>query len=287
MKIYVDNGIYKKQKFGGITKVVDNLRLAIEVSKRLENAERRAAQWTIDSYESMFLHFRKRTVMICHDMIPELYGKGLLNTLRKIRRLCIFVFCDRVIFISERTKNDALKIYPRILAKKPSKVIYNPVQVQIPIGCRLISDNYLLYIGTRGTHKNFIKALEYAAETHELLIICGPKLNTQELVMLNGYGVRYRALTNVSDTEVLLLIKYAHRLLYPSLYEGFGLPPFESLILSTPPLIMRNPVNEELFNFDINIKEFIELGIGMVKPEIWRAISFQGYIFNLELFFNE
>lgn len=51
----------------------------------------------------------------------------------------------------------------------------------------------------------------------------------------------------ISDEELKNLIKHASMLIQPSIYEGFGIPPLESLFLGTPVLISDIPVFREIY----------------------------------------
>lgn len=69
-----------------------------------------------------------------------------------------------------------------------------------------------------------------------------------------------------SDEKILCLYKYAKVFLFPSLYEGFGLPPLEAMAIGTPVLVSNIPVLKEIcgntaYFVDPYSSESIEQGI--------------------------
>jgi glycosyltransferase involved in cell wall biosynthesis len=107
-----------------------------------------------------------------------------------------------------------------------------------------IDRKYILFVGTLEPRKNLgglIKAYSILPDylkSDYLLVICGKKgwffeeifgavkeLKVEEKVIFTGY---------VSDEDVSLLMNGAEVFVYPSLYEGFGLPPLEAMACGTP-----------------------------------------------------
>lgn len=153
--------------------------------------------------------------------------------------------CYKIVVISQSTKLDLMKYY-RVPENKIS-VIYpsfsetNIVEQKPKIQ---IKKPYILYLGTLEPRKNIpfiIKAFKKVGEDLKIphkLIIAGKKgwgfkeifdtvhkLNLEKEVIFTGY---------VSDAEKKYLYKHAELFIYPSLYEGFGIPPLEAMYYGCP-----------------------------------------------------
>lgn len=198
---------------------------------------------------------RARSVFTLHDTaylhFPEYYlprNRIFLRTMmpRFLRR------ADRVIVVSEHTKRDALHFY----ALDPEKIVVIPEGVDArfspevdPSGVSAIGQRYdlpsrfILHVGTIQPRKNLPTLLEaYAAvrRTHPDvgLVIAGAKGWLYE-----GFFQRMRALGldgqvtltgQVPDDELPALFNAAEVFAYPSVFEGFGLPPLEAMASGTP-----------------------------------------------------
>jgi glycosyltransferase involved in cell wall biosynthesis len=153
---------------------------------------------------------------------------------------------DHIICISESTKRDVIEI----LGIKPEKISV------IHLGFDLIKGNadkdsqpecavdkpYLLYVGTRGGYKNFQPMLQ-AYATSQLLksefnLVCfgGGSFNTEELVLMKKLDLGANQVYQFSGDDELLAQYYkgASAFVFPSLYEGFGIPPLEAMSYSCP-----------------------------------------------------
>jgi glycosyltransferase involved in cell wall biosynthesis len=180
-----------------------------------------------------------RPIYTVHDLIPEIfpnwfsgYGKILLK-----RRKAFAMDADFVC-VSEKTADDFMNMF---------KVNEGRVHV-IPHGTTFLPkqegvsrrSDMLLYVGTRGNYKNFTglvdafgKTPELASEI-ELVAFGGGPFTAQERLALAENGVqRYR---QVSGDDAQLAHAYAEATLfvYPSFYEGFGLPLLEAMALDCP-----------------------------------------------------
>ena len=105
----------------------------------------------------------------------------------------------------------------------------------VPAAISLHERPYVLYVGQRGGYKNFAilkSAYERDPALHgqmDLLCFGGPPLVASEIPS-NG---RIRHLSG-GDATLATLYRYALALVYPSLYEGFGIPPLEAWQYSCP-----------------------------------------------------
>jgi mannosyltransferase len=92
------------------------------------------------------------------------------------------------------------------------------------------SKSYIVFIGRRDEYKNFDIAVKALAKTKWNLLIIGSQLNAKEQKFMNSLlpEERYKCVSNIHDDVLNLYYNHAAALLYPSSYEGFGLPVLEA-----------------------------------------------------------
>jgi mannosyltransferase len=134
-----------------------------------------------------------------------------------------------IVCISENTKRDLLKFIPNI---DPNKifVIYNGISddfYKIDTNNNSYED-YVLFVGNRNGYKNFDKVIEPVGIVKKPIYIVGKELSPSEKSLLKKYSCKYKYLGFVDDHQLNLLYNKAYCLLYPSSYEGFGLPVIEA-----------------------------------------------------------
>ena len=187
-----------------------------------------------------------KKVVTVYDMIEEINRKD--ETLDRIivqKRECIRK-ADHVIAISESTKNDILRIYPEINEDKIS-VIYIGTSMNGKIESKIIKDEvrkkfpdrYILYVGQRGGYKNFNTFIKPIMEVDkELYLMCigGGDFTSDELREL--MGIEKRVIQMNADDDVLAKA-YCNALafVFPSMYEGFGIPTLEAFTCNCPAII--------------------------------------------------
>ena len=179
-------------------------------------------------------------------MIHELYKNEFSDKdlAIKYKKISIdssdFIICD-----SENTKKDLLNIYD--IPKEKVKVIYLANSLKLNKHVKFIdikakygvSNPYILYVGTRDGCKNFSHLLTVYAKNFSgsLDLVCfgGGQFNQKELKTFKNYGLLTKVIQiNGSDEILASLYKNAFCFVYPSLYEGFGIPPLEAMALGCP-----------------------------------------------------
>lgn len=195
------------------------------------------------------------TVVTFHDMslLAQSNTHEAANVTRGKRRIPIMARrASMIIAPSEWTKNEIIKY----LGIRPEKirVIYEAAREKmgpLPLSaCQRVIERhqirrpYLLYVGTIEPRKNLltlIRAYDELLKTSShrpQLVLCGGRgwlegdvfklveeLRLQDQVRFTGY---------IEDAELPALYSAAEVFIYPSLYEGFGLPPLEAMACGTP-----------------------------------------------------
>lgn len=177
-----------------------------------------------------------------HELFPSIYGPENATTKRKR----LWVNCaDIVIAISESTAAD-LK---RIPGFSPNSVQVVPLGVddrflECPIEQTLRDQNLVLYVGGRGGYKNWeAAAIAMSDPRHSekhLLNIGGGPATKEEVSKIARLGLQGRVtFRSASDQMIVDSLRRAAVLLYPSLYEGFGLPLIEARATGCPVIATR------------------------------------------------
>lgn len=183
-----------------------------------------------DDYHLKRLH--KPYVLTVHDMTHEKFRDAFPfydRTCEKKRRLS--EQATHIIAVSQNTKRDLVGLY-NIDPDKISVVYHGYRQCHEPAS-RLF-DNYILYVGERKGYKNFyffIDAIVPVLQKYpDIKIVCtGKMFNKKEQEMFISRSIEKQVIhISASDAELASLYKYALMFVYPSLYEGFGIPILEA-----------------------------------------------------------
>lgn len=198
-------------------------------------------------YDPYFLGtLRKPLVVTIHDLtyerMPEYFWAQ--DPLTRQKRLNI-ERADAIIAISKATRDDLVNCYGVDPAR--IRVIYHGIDSQTPVVSEPVADlpaNYLLYVGDRSGYKNFylfMRAFQQLAARYtdlHVVLVGGGNLAVaeQEYILRAGLTDRVRHI-NASDATLTYLYQQAQLFVYPSLYEGFGLPILEAFVAGCPVLL--------------------------------------------------
>lgn len=181
-------------------------------------------------------------VTTIHDFTYEYFLNGLPKLIHKYQKGYAINHSKKIICVSEHTKKDLLKFYPHI-NEDDIVVVYNGVSddyMPLSIESKMqISElvpyqigEYVLYVGDRKcTYKNFemlVEACKLAKSS--LVIVGGGDLKSDESLFLTEKlgQTGFIQLMGMSNQQLNLLYNCASFFVYPSLYEGFGIPVLEA-----------------------------------------------------------
>jgi glycosyltransferase involved in cell wall biosynthesis len=186
----------------------------------------------------------KRIVTV-HDMIPEL----MPHTRRRLDLLTLkkryVEQADHIICISEATKTDLLAVYGEV--RPPISVVYHGVDPKFqPDVARVIGlpEQYILMVGNRDQYKDgavLIRAFgRIATEFPNVHLVCvgGGTWTREERSQIDELGLTDRAVqTSLSDELMPAAYANARVFVFPSRFEGFGLPAVEAMASGTPTIL--------------------------------------------------
>ena len=190
---------------------------------------------------------KARRVVTVHDMIPELLPKSRrrLDFITLKRRYVMSA--DHVICVSEATRNDMLRVYGDI--KAPISVVYHGVDpIFRPSDPRVpgLPDRYLLFVGNRGQYKdanvllNAFASLRAKDDTLDLVFTGGGAFSRAERAQHQELRIADR-ISQVSLKDTVMSGAYGNALMcvFPSRFEGFGLPALEAMASGIPAVVAR------------------------------------------------
>lgn len=219
-----------------------------------------AAAQRLDVYHSLYLYQPQVAVprvMTVHDLIPirypELVPPRYTAWFTALTRT-IGTWADRIITDSRAAEQDLLAFDPRCAGK--TEVVYpgvptaflapvDPARIQETRERLNLHEPYLLYLGDSQPRKNLDRLLAAYARAcagrpdfPDLVIAGQPSDYTQTLDATAEYslGVGDRVLFpgHIPDPDVRPLLAGAEAFVFPSLCEGFGIPPLEAMACGTP-----------------------------------------------------
>lgn len=195
------------------------------------------------SYFRICKHSKAINITTVHDFIYEQGKPTLKQKLRIALNYKAIRKSDAIVCISENSKRDLLKFIPDIDASKIS-VIYNGVSESYnKISKKPYPEysNHILFVGGRQGYKNFRFIVEALSGTNYPLLICGKSLSNEEKTMLDSYlPKRYKFVSLPSNEELNKIYNSVYALVYPSSYEGFGIPILEAQRAQCPVIALNS-----------------------------------------------
>lgn len=188
-------------------------------------------------YDPYFLpHLHRPLVITVHDFVHEKFDPARTGDIAN--KKLVIERADKIIAISQNTKNDILTYYNP--PEEKVQVIYHGTPdfkmpyLKNPYG------SYILFVGDRKGYKNFANFLKAAGQIlkkdRELKLVCtGNPFTDEETELINSYALTNQIVqVSASDRELNSLYRHARVFVYPSFYEGFGMPILEAFSNECP-----------------------------------------------------
>lgn len=183
-----------------------------------------------------------------HDFTYEYFFPFLKRTIHKWQKYNAIRNSDFVVCVSENTKKDCLR-FVKGLDESKCKVIYNgvsedyfPIAEKSKLRLPFETNSYFIFVGDRSPYKNFHLAVKFWKQSKLNMVIIGNTLNDNELAMFDDAPSenKYFVMTGVSNEKLNELYNGAFCLVYPSSYEGFGIPVIEAQRAGCPVIACNN-----------------------------------------------
>lgn len=200
-----------------------------------------------ETYYSSLPRLKTNAVRVTtvYDMIHELFSKQFSKHDKMTEwKRATFSRVDHILSISESTKRDLIQLFG-VSEEKISVVHLGVDLTAFEKSTSNILNNqkpYLLYVGLRNDYKNFVGLIKAFASSSllklefNLIAFGGGAFTSSELQLIKECGLNETQVhqTSGDDSKLADLYACATAFIYPSLYEGFGLPPLEAMASGCP-----------------------------------------------------
>lgn len=262
LALFFSNNEYLREKGMNVPTFLPNLAFPkkIQILYRLNKLASELALWRgsfdvfhATNYNPYFIPRLKGKpfVITFYDMIHERFA-GQYKELGDVSEIITHkkILAERancIIAISESTKRDVVELLQ--IDPDRIRVVYLGSSLQnTPLPTSSDVDKpYLLYVGKRDAYKNFplfLKAVSPLLKQHQLLLICagGGQFAPDEQVLIESLGLQQHVRQQFIDTDQTLQRLYAsaQAFVFPSLYEGFGIPVLEAFSCGCPCILSNS-----------------------------------------------
>jgi mannosyltransferase len=347
MKIVYDSIIYSLQQSGGISLYWSQLekynksdvrllyknynsnifyndfpdRLSIKINKSIifERCKNISMEYLPDNLKNHPVLFHSSYYRYCkdknvvnittvHDFIAEFFNNSIKGNFHKLQKRNAILHSKAIICNSENTKKDFCDFFPDYNGY--IKVIYLGISDDY-FNLNMQRKNTVLFIGGRSKYKNFIYAVKIIEKLKNLSlqIIGGGDLKNDEIDLLKkNLPNRFEYIRSLTNKELNVKYNESRFLLYPSLYEGFGIPVVEAQAAGCPVVCCNVSSLHEVSdgsvvyisgrNIDKDIHliskldnhnyyyHIVEKGLNNCKRFSWKRCADQTYEFYQEVYAN-
>lgn len=182
-----------------------------------------------------------KVVITIHDMISE-KELAIPNPLKYF----FAARANKIIAVSEKTKKDIIEILG--IAEDKIHVIYHGSSLSLDQAkqpAKALPDSYLLFVGQRSGYKNFTNLINGLVpvlhQNKSLHLVCAGRkpFDEKEQNQFKKLGIEDRLVSfnNIDDGNLAFLYQHAQAFIFPSLFEGFGIPILEAWSCRTPVIL--------------------------------------------------
>ena len=187
-------------------------------------------------------NLKGKKIITVYDLIHEIYHEDYgYDQKYRPKEKCLLE-SDVIIAISKNTKNDLINYYD--IPKNKIYVTHLGVNLNEnqTFNKKIVEDPYLLYVGDRKRYKNFSNLLKaFSLNTNiykdfKLVVFGGEEFSKSEIEIFKDNKIDLNKIFKISGNDKVLsnLYEYAELFIFPSKYEGFGLPLIEAGIKKCP-----------------------------------------------------
>jgi glycosyltransferase involved in cell wall biosynthesis len=242
-KYYMINQTFKGK--WRLQKWLDNLQISINNRDTIKKLKHNCDIYHPTYYEPYLIDKTdKPIVLTVYDMIHELTPNGFpIDSNAIAQKKTMMLNATKIIAISENTRKDILKLYPKISEDKIS-TIHLATSWDILKDEHNEKQKYILYTGTRHSYKNFnnfILAIAPLLIKYNLQLKCtGASFTNTEIGLLKQQNIfEQTSILFANEDELKKLYVNALCFVFPSSYEGFGIPILEAFACGCP-LVLSN-----------------------------------------------
>jgi mannosyltransferase len=180
-----------------------------------------------------------------HDFTYEHFSSGIRRLVHSAQKYKAIREANAVICVSENTRKDLLELLPDV-AKDKVRVVhlgasntYFPLEIEKNMS---VQKPYVLFVGSRFGYKNFSAVVNALGLLLDVDLVCvgGGIFSKSELLTLERLiPGRYHHEGIVNDERLNFLYNNARCLIYPSSYEGFGIPVLEAMRAGCPVIALN------------------------------------------------
>jgi glycosyltransferase involved in cell wall biosynthesis len=191
-----------------------------------------------------------------YERFPDLFTGAGSDHFREQRKQCVLA-ADAVLCISDATRRDVQEFYQmggdRLhVVQLACSDFFRPLPAADLAQKGGTRPSFFLYVGSRAHYKNFQGLLgaysKWSRRSAMKLLVVGPPWTSEESRLLSELGISrlVELLTDVRDEALCTLYNQAKAFIYPSLYEGFGIPLLEAMACGCPVIASRIPSTMEI-----------------------------------------
>jgi glycosyltransferase involved in cell wall biosynthesis len=232
-------------------------------------------------------------IITVYDFIYERFRSGLACLVHHNQKKKAIRKADGIICISNSTKRDLLNYFPEtppniiktihLSASGDYKQLFLPEDIS-PDFDELLSKKVILFVGERSGYKNFDIAVETVRRSTDFLVTVGgkPFAKDEQARIVTALNGRFRHYPKLDNNKLNQLYNLALCLLYPSSYEGFGIPALEAMQAGCPVIAADSSSLPEvcgdagLMVTEISAEGFVERVAQLANPDFRSQVIERG-----------